>query len=452
MGFLRSFPARVVGAVLAGVVYALAYPPLGWGWLVVPGMGGLILVLRGQVGTRARVLGMVHGLVAYGVGLSWLVELFAIFAVMLWCVLGVFHALFAEMLSRAERRGWNGWRLALFAAVNWGAWEFIRAELFPLKFPWMTVGLAMGPNALLPWVGVYVAGTLLVFTIALACVRAWKPAVVFGVGILAAVVWFRPLAELAADDPQVVKVGGVQLESVTLDDYIKHTRSLPEDVAYVLWPEYAVAFDIRKNARDWKLVSELCAERGITLTFGTQHQDVEGWRNIALTMDGEGERGFHNKVNTVHFFDDGIPGTKAGVVETRHGRVGTPICFDCDYEGVSRRMTSAGAEILMVPVMDAVSWSRRQHDQHAELMRMRAAENGRWMFVVGTSGVSMAIDPRGHVHARLAAMEQGTLVANVRRERGVTFYTRWGWLMPWFVLGAAGVLWVMLVLPVRERV
>jgi apolipoprotein N-acyltransferase len=446
MVFLRSFAMRVVCAVLAGAVFAMAYPPLGWRWLVVPGMAGLILVLRGQVGTRARVLGMAHGFTAYAVGLPWLLELFGILALVLWCVLGVFHALFAEMLSRAERRGWNGWRLAIFITLNWGAWEFIRAELFPLKFPWMTVGLAMGPNAMLPWVGVYAAGTCLV----LACVRAWRPVVALGFGILVLIFSFRALPEPAAGDSRVVKVGGVQLEGVTLDDYIKHTRLLPEDVEYVVWPEYAVAYDIRKNERDWKLVSNLCAERDITLTFGTQQAESEAWRNIALTMDGSGVRGIHNKVNTVHFFDDGIPGTKAGVVETRHGRVGTPICFDCDYEGVARRMTASGAEVLMVPVMDAVSWTRRQHDQHAELMRMRAAENGRWVFVVGTSGVSMAIDPHGHVHARLAAMEQGTLLASVRTETGKTFYTYYGWLMPWCILAVAGVFWVILILPIRK--
>jgi hypothetical protein len=164
-------------------------------------MAGLLLVLRGQVGTRARVLGMAHGFVAYGVGLSWLVELFGIFAPVLWCVLGVFHALFAEMMSRAEQRGWEGWRLALFAAVNWGAWEFVRAELFPLKFPWLTVGMAIGPNAMLPWVGVYVAGMILVFATALACVRAWRPALALGLGILAAVIVFSPVPEPAAEDP-----------------------------------------------------------------------------------------------------------------------------------------------------------------------------------------------------------------------------------------------------------
>lgn len=209
---------------------------------------------------------------------------------------------------------------------------------------------------------------------------------------------------------------------------------------------------VRGGELDWKLVCDLCKERDLTLTYGTQMVESGGWRNIALTMDSGGQRGVHNKIHTVHFFDDGIPGSEADVVETRHGWVGTPVCFDCDYEGVVRRMTANGAELVVVPLMDAVSWSRRQHDQHAELMRMRAAENGRWLFVVGTSGVSMAIDPHGHVRERLEAMDQGSLVALVRRETKLTVYTRYGWWMPWVVLGAVGVTWVLLMIPVRERV
>jgi hypothetical protein len=68
------------------------------------------------------------------------------------------------MQSRASSRGVTGWQFAIFTALNWCGWEFIRAELFPLKFPWMTAGLAMGPNALLPWIGVYGVGLFVILS------------------------------------------------------------------------------------------------------------------------------------------------------------------------------------------------------------------------------------------------------------------------------------------------
>jgi len=439
--------------MLSGLVYAMAYPPLGWGGLVVPGLIGLLLVLRGQHGTKARTLGFLHGMTAYGASLSWLLNIFGGMAVMLWCVLAVFTALFAEMQSRASQRGVVGWHFVAFTALNWSAWEFIRAELFSLKMPWMTAGLAIGPNALLPWIGVYGVSFFVVSCTVLITSRMWRSAGVVIIGLVAAVFGSPRHSTPQANDPRTVNVAGIQLEGVSLNEYLAGSQKMPAEIQYVVWPEYAVPYDIRENKRDWKLVQELCRERDITLTFGTQSRPGGGdaWRNIALTLDPSGILGEHTKVHPVHLFDDGTPGKLALPVDTTHGKVGTPICFDCDYEGVVRKMTAAGAEWFVVPTMDAESWSARQHDQHAELARIRACENARWMFVCATSGISQVIDPNGQVHTRLGALKQGTISGWIRRETRLTFYTRFGWLVPWAVLGVAFGCWILLIIP-KKRV
>ncbi len=444
-----SFPARCGLALLSGAAYALAYPPLGWGWLVVPGIAGLLAALQGQHGNRARTIGFLHGMAVYGFGLSWLFQIFGSLVVLLWCVLAAFTALFAEMQSRAARRGMSGWNLAVFTALNWGAWEFIRAELFPLKFPWMTAGLALGPNAMLPWIGVYGVSVFVVLLAILVVMRKWKPATLLSAALFLTVVSLHRIPAPAIDDPGTVTVAGLQLEEVAIEDFLRATDSLPPGIQHVVWPEYAVPYDLQSIPRDWELVRDLCRERGITLTLGTQSRPAGGdeWRNIALTIDADGVRGEHNKVHPVHFFDDGKPGTTALPIETTHGRVGTPVCFDCDYEGVVRKMTAAGAEMFIVPVMDAKSWTARQHEQHAELFRIRACENGRWMFVCASSGVSQVIDPRGHVHARLPVLTEGTLISAIRPLTNLTSYTRYGWLTPWCVLAASMIWWLTLLLP-----
>ena len=434
----------------SGAVYALTFPPTGWGWTVLPGLAGLMWALHGVHGTKARALGFIHGMTAYGIGLSWLCGIFGVFAVVLWCVLAAFTAMFADMQGRAELRAICGWKLAVFAAMNWSGWEFIRAEVFPLKFPWMTAGLAIGPNALLPWIGVYGVGMVVALAAAGIAVGKWRGAAVV-LALLLVLVKF-PAAHNAPDeagDPRAVKMAGLQLEAVSLDEFINGTKALADNIRYVVWPEYGVPYDIRKNQRDWKLVQNLCRERDITLTFGTQAHPAEsgGWRNIALTLDPGGPRGEHSKIHTVHFFDDGTPGKSATPFVTRHGKVGTPICFDCDYEGVMRRMTAAGAEFFVVPVMDAVSWTARQHEQHAELFRIRACENGRWMFVCASSGISQVIDPSGHVHARLPAMAQDSMIGAIRQEYELTPYVRFGWLTPWCLLVLVTGAWLVLLLP-----
>jgi len=381
-----------------------------------------------------------------GVGLSWLYELFGPLAIVLWCVLAAFPAMFAHFQGLAAAREVSGWKLAVFTALNWGAWEFIRAELFPLKFPWMTAGLALGPSRLLPWVGAYGVSAIVIVGVALLVTRQWKLALAPTAVLLGAMLFVSRHPVPSPDDPTALKVAGIQKEDVSLHGFLTATRGLPADIPYVVWPEYAVPYDIRADKGDWELVQQLCRDRGITLTFGTQlhQQDGPGWRNIALTVDPTGVRGEHNKVHPVHFFNDGIAGTSALPIETAHGKIGTPVCFDCDYEGVVRRMTTAGAGLFIVPIMDAEAWTARQHDQHAALFRIRACENGRWMFVCATSGVSQVIDPNGQLHGRLGAMVSGTLVGSLKRETRLTFYTRFGWLTPWAVLAAAGVAWIAL--------
>lgn len=449
----KPFLPRLALAAVSALAFAQSFPPLGWRWLAVPAMAGLLVSLQGQHGTRARAIGFLFGCVAFATSLSWLWNLFGAMSVALWAILAIFPAAFAEFHSRAAMRGIAGWKLAAFTALNWGAWEFIRAEIFPLKLPWMTAGLAIGPNLLLPWIGVYGVSLLAMFAAALLSLRMWKSAAAALAVLLAAVLLSRPHPALTAGEPGVVSMGGVQLEGVSLNEYMAGTRAMPPHVRYVVWPEYAVPFDIRENKRDWNLLLDLCREKDITLTFGTQSRPGGGdeWRNIALTMDASGELGAHTKVHPVHFFDDGTPGETSLPVGTGFGKVGTPICFDCDYEDVVRKMTAAGAELFVVPTMDAESWSARQHDQHAELARMRAAENGRWFFVCATSGVSQAIDPRGHLHARLGALEQGNILALAKRESRLTFYTRSGWLLPWCALAFAAMCWIWLVIPVRKR-
>jgi hypothetical protein len=79
----------------------------------------------------------------------------------------------------------------------------------------------------------------------------------------------------------------------------------------------------------------------------------------------------------------------------------------------------------------------RRHFQHAQLTEQP------FEFFPG----SQIIDPHGHVHARLDALQQGPLIGTILPENKLTFYTRFGWLMPWIVLLAAVVWWFALLLP-----
>jgi apolipoprotein N-acyltransferase len=237
MSKATAFPARCGLAILSGLLCALAFPPFGWWPLILPGLVGLLVCIRGQHGTRARILGFLHGYAALGVGLSWVWNIFGPLSIVLWAVLAALTAAFAHFQGLAFLRGIRGWKFAAFTAVNWCAWEFVRAEIIPLKFPWMTAGLAIGPNALLPWIGVYCVGAIVVFAAAALTTRMWQIASIPLAVLAAAVAFSRPYPPLVKGQAGVIEVAGVQLENVSIDSYIKDTREMPAGVDHVVWPE-----------------------------------------------------------------------------------------------------------------------------------------------------------------------------------------------------------------------
>lgn len=176
------------------------------------------------------------------------------------------------------------------------------------------------------------------------------------------------------------------------------------------------------------------------MVFGTQTEigsGVREWHNTALVVNSSGVAGEYYKARPVHFFNDGLPGKSFEPIETGIGAIGTPICFDCDYTEIIRRMTSNGAEFFAIPSFDSKSWSLTQHLQHSALFPLRAAENGRWIVLAASSGVSQIIDHHGNVRKSLGAMKEGVIVGEIERRTGMTFYTVLGWLFPWILMIAS---------------
>lgn len=157
-------------AVLAGCLWALAFPEPGWAGLAwaVPGM--LMLVTLGRSGWAAFRIGWVAGMVHFLISLRWLLQMpHPVGAGAGWLALSAYCALFAGAWSWAAgellrpSRGWvatpdqpswqTGWpaianqawskRVFLWAslAAVWVALEMIRARLFT-GFAWNLLGVS----------------------------------------------------------------------------------------------------------------------------------------------------------------------------------------------------------------------------------------------------------------------------------------------------------------------
>ncbi len=433
---------RILLLIASAVAYAFAFPPYGWWPLALLSLGLLVGVLHTARPVYGLFAGFWWGMLAFGTGLSWMWTIFGPLSILLWGLLALSPAIFGGLICLAQQRGvTTGWQLAFFIALAWTGTEFIRCELMPLKFPWMNLGLALEPWPFVSWVGVYGLGFLSVLALAgliFSASGAWLIALIM--------ITIADVESMVLRDKvqiyRSINVAAIQAEGASTDTYIALTNKAPDETQLIVWPEYAIPSDVRNLAKsELAKVQAFALQRNALLVFGTQTR-LEGpkWQNTALTVDGTKVLGEHGKNHPVHLFDDGEHGKTALPVFTPLGKIGTPICFDCDFHDVVRKMTLAGAEFFAVPSMDAASWSARQHIQHSQLFRVRAAENHRCMVVAASSGVSQIIDSHGEVIQSLAPMKTGIISGSIESRKGLTFYTRTGWLTPWLAL-ALSLIW-----------
>ena len=439
---------RLLLTLLAAGLSILSFPPFHWHPLALVAAIPLIAALHGTSPAKALGLGLLFGLSLFAGTLNWLAFIFGPMAVLLFVMLALFPTFFAATLASLQKvAGTRTW-LPFAVGTIWTGLEYFRSEWFTLRFPWITPGTGLPPGYLTPFIGVY-GMSFIVVTGASALVMK-RPKLGAALLTVAALATYLPLPK---PSPQGPTIAAVQAEMVGFGTYLELSRQAEGSIDAFVWPEYAVTPDVRENADQVKAIQKLLADTGarqLTLGSRTDHDDGS-WNNTAVTLGLDGVLGTHDKNRPVHFFDDGEPGTEVPAFETPLGTISTTICFDNDYASIARRGTANGAELFLIPSMDAESWSARQHLQHAELARHRAAENGRWMVVASSSGLTQVIDPRGQRVSSLPLFDPGVLVARVDLLSHRTIYNLVGWLIgPLCVAATAALLVFTSVLTRRQ--
>ena len=426
--------ARVGLVLLSSVLGVLTFPPFGLWWLAVVAWVPLFFAMRGLSARPAFYVGLSQGILLYGSSLSWLWGLFGVSAVVLWIVVASFVGVACALIAYFQLRGVLG---SLLGAAIWVGCEFFRSEIYMLHFPWITPGTGLPPQWLTPIVGVYGVSFLVILgALLLREKRGWR---MLGVGGLA-VLLVSGFVRFSSEEGDI-KVLAIQNEEGSFNDKLEQTKNAYDGHAAIVWPELSLGRDLDEIERSKLKLLDFIEGRDITMVVGGSVESGEELDyNAAITLDVSGVVGTHFKNKPVPLFNDGKKGVDANSIKTRMGVIGTPICFDCDHESVIRKMVADGAQVILAPSLDAKSWSARQHDQHAELFRHRAAENRRWVVVAASSGRSQIIDSRGNSIATIPLMEAGVLEGKVRIESGRTIYNRFGWLTGWLCMAVAGIM------------
>jgi N-carbamoylputrescine amidase len=180
-------------------------------------------------------------------------------------------------------------------------------------------------------------------------------------------------------------------------------------------------------------LSKLAAALGVVIIGSLFERRAAGlYHNTAVTLDADGEivgryRKMHVPDDPLYhekfYFAPGDLGFEA--VATRHGRVGTLICWDQWFPEAARLAALSGAEILCYPT--AIGWQfdegpevdAAQHDAWETVQRAHAIANGVFVAAVNRVGregairfwgQSFAADPFGRVLARASADGEETLL------------------------------------------
>jgi apolipoprotein N-acyltransferase len=141
--------------ILSGCAVALSFPPVGWWPFALIAWFPLIYVSRHGTARQSFYLGLLQGMVAYGLSLTWFWHIFHPAALVLYAIMALFIAFFCLLINHFSPLINNLYRSALYTALLWTSIEYYRCEWFPLRFPWITPEVAMGPNILSPIIGVY---------------------------------------------------------------------------------------------------------------------------------------------------------------------------------------------------------------------------------------------------------------------------------------------------------
>jgi len=176
-------------------------------------------------------------------------------------------------------------------------------------------------------------------------------------------------------------------------------------------------------------------ERTVTLAFDGTGRIVDRYVKVKLVPFGEYVP-FRKQLGWISATDqvpvDRVPGNEVTLISLPGlPPIGTPICYENSFPSIDRQMAREGAGFLVVVINNASYDRTAASEQHLQMSRLRAVENGRWVVHAAVSGISAFIDERGDVVDSRGLFEPATMRAMVRASDRRTLYTRLGDWVPW---------------------
>jgi len=402
VGWGKSFLWLIIAVACFHAAYASIRHPAAR--LLIFGYAlGLVRLADQPTVRRAFYFGLATGFLCYAPQLYFIGDLFGPAAIVLWIVLAFWVGLFTAIVCGAIRRWGRAKVLWLIPAV-WTGVEYFRSELYILKFSWLNIGYALpgyfsgiGPYHL----GMYGIG-FVVFLVA----AAYPYKFLFKMTLLEWIVVIVILLVLSSlsvvglreihSFPGIV---GVQLEfpnANILPKVLNHALAKNPDAPLFVLSEYTLEGPVPDSLKNW------CREHSRFLVVGGEELlGTTNFYDTAFVVGTNGEIVFQQvKCVPIQFFKDGLPAKEQKVWNSPWGKIGFCVCYDLSYTRVTDELVRQGAQLLIVPTMDVQEWGRHEHELHARVAPVRAAEYGIPIFRLASSGISQAVSWDGEVIAQ----------------------------------------------------
>ena len=474
-----------LAALAIGAVSAAALPPIHAIPVLLLAFPALLALIDAAGGAgRAFRRGFFFGLGHHIVGLYWITEAILLESARYWWLvplavpaLSALLALFIAAPCALARAAQPGWRRAASLAGAYLLFDLARQYVgtgFPWN-PWGSVwaipGLA-GDVMIQPaaWVG---TPGLTLITILLALAPAIGARAV-GCGALVLLAWaalgWNRLHEPAPPEPGIdaVLVQGNVPQGQKWDSdaiYAAFRRQLAltrQGVAaaggtpsIVIWPETSVPFLLQYDPAARAAIADAIAPARVALVGGLTFDQPPTrdtlernppYNSLLALAPGDGAiEAIYSKWHLVPFGEYApswvplaiqiVPGQLGFGTGPQTFRVpGVPpfgpiICYEAVFP--SQIIDEAQRPTWIVNITnDAWFGNSTGPRQHLAAARLRAVEEGLPLFRAANTGITVALDARGHELARLAMNTSGVVTLALPGPRPATSFSRWGLIVP----------------------
>jgi len=464
-------------AVVAGRLYAFAFPAANVWLLAVVGIGMLLFVLRRRSFWIGALIGLVFG------GAFWLslIDWVALFLgpLPLLALGGLEAALVSAgcgLIAMAYRYVPLVWdspagRITLTPLVVGAAWTTreVIAGTWPYGgFSWGRLAFSQSESPFAPlasWLGSAGVGFVLTTAIAAAIAVATEPAASLPLPRrrlpVRVLIGSIPLLILAAvpgypiHSSGSLRVAAVQPNTHAgyfdplnapdrnLDATVRVTEAAPlRGVDLVVWPEGGAQYDPLSDPRLRSQLHQLTARaRAPLITGAITTRNGLIYNSSVLWTPGHGPTAIYDKVRPVPFGEyvpdrrfwtalaptllaqvgrDYRIGSRSSVFDVGGVRVAVNICFDIVDDGLILGAIADQPQVLIAQTNNADFGTTDEHVQQLAIARIRAIETGRAIVSSSTIASSAIIAPDGSTIAAARPFTSQVLVADVPRVTGTT--------------------------------